>query len=252
MDTEFDNYTDCLHRFKDIETPKHTEIFGYSPFGGIGDKRHCKPYSISASVGMNKMNENAKPYPLNPLLPRIQLQRLPNFLSDDAMNTHSPNVPPSPNILALNDSQTMLDISAKNKESLPGQASLNLERRPSEIYFKTFDSQKKMNEGKTEPLYDKQYTIDKSEYKQPTPSVSAALRKNEPQPAVTNSLQCNLLYGFSSYKLDIPLFYHCLDVPQIAEKRRALSNTYKFYARVISQQNKAINNSNGQLEMRRI
>eukprot|EP01083_Nonionella_stella_P083054 229476_1 len=38
-DSEYDNYTDCLVRFCDIESPKHTEIFGVCPFGGRGDKK---------------------------------------------------------------------------------------------------------------------------------------------------------------------------------------------------------------------
>eukprot|EP01083_Nonionella_stella_P285610 972242_1 len=83
----------------------HMRIFGVCLFDGSGDKGHCRAYSISTSShdDGNKINENAAPYPICPLLPRIQLKRYSSFLYGAQ--------PPARRLL--------------------------LHRRPSEVYFPT-------------------------------------------------------------------------------------------------------------------
>merc|ERR1712228_21850 len=77
-------------------------------------------------------------------------------------------------------------------------------------------------------------------------SQSAQSQKNEIHEAVTNLLQSNLFFGFSDYRMGIVLFSNCLYVPSIATKQRLLSNTYRFYQRVIAQQTKANNQASNE------
>merc|ERR1712176_47088 len=56
LDAECASFSECLQRFQEIESPKHSEIFGPSPFGGSGDQRHAKP--SSRYQGHDQLNSN--------------------------------------------------------------------------------------------------------------------------------------------------------------------------------------------------
>ena len=216
MDAECDNFRDCLLRFEHIQSPQQTEIFGPSPFGGFGDKRHSKMSSVNT--------ENVRPYPINPLLPRIALKRIPSFcpnasLSLNAMSTSSPSI---------------------SANGLPPKLMMSDQRKPSQIYFSSL-TVSDLSIGRTnEESKEENETLipSKNALKK---SASAQSQKNEIHAAVTNTLQSNLFFGFGSYTMNIVLFPYCLYVPSIATKQRLLSNTYRFYERVIFQQNAAQN-----------
>ena len=72
VDAECSSFSECMLRFREIECPRHTELFGPSPFGGSGDQRHAKPQPRSQLDAQGI-------FPVNPLLPRIQLRRSPSF-----------------------------------------------------------------------------------------------------------------------------------------------------------------------------
>ena len=274
MDAECASFSECLLRFQDIESPKHSEIFGPSPFGGSGDQRHAKPFS---RIQLNSNGDvKSSQFPVNPLLPRIQLRRSPSF--DQSVSTSDPRLSASYRASLSPYSARMSGISPNRQsplvtasrisssERLPAMSSNQalFDRRPSDLHFSTFgDDDEKRPSSSSQLQREKellsrnaslgrQYTVRDAEEVHGTGAgngngnevkeqSAVSLSASDPQPAVTDTLFSTLLFGVSGHSLSIPLWPYCLHIPSIGSKKRALSNTYRFYSRVISQQNKALN-----------
>ena len=131
-------------------------------------------------------------------------------------------------------------VSMKGKDGKP----MYLDRKPSEIYFTSFDNDDEKKSGlknrvkRDESMIDRQASTMNNQSQKPIAAkldlkktVSAEkIKMSEPQPAVTDTLECTLLDSFGAYNLDIPLWHYCLHIPSIGTKKRSLSNTYRFYS----------------------